>query len=283
MRTPARCLPLLFVCAIVVPTLVLAYLGLREVRDDGQRVAAEQQRVASLARQRFDAVVERALEALQRTGEATRPSPDPALRHVFALDHQGAWQVPRFSSGSATRLSSRVAAAVAAARQAEFAAGDCGAALSCYREIAAGCRGAERAVVLGEAARCAARRGDVEQSLRLYGEIAGRHPQARGEAGEHLVTLAWLRMAELHLQRGQHAAGLADLDTWRRAVEHGDCPVHAGSHYLVRHEGRPVSRGELLDQVWRYDELPTTRTVDNHVASLRAKLEPDASHPAHLL
>lgn len=53
--------------------------------------------------------------------------------------------------------------------------------------------------------------------------------------------------------------------------------------YLIRNEGRPVSRSELLDQVWGYDDPPTTRTIDNHVADIRAKLEEDPSHPAHIL
>lgn len=52
---------------------------------------------------------------------------------------------------------------------------------------------------------------------------------------------------------------------------------------LVSRAGEVVSRDELLDQVWGYDVMPTTRTVDNHIASLRAKLEVSASHPRHLL
>jgi DNA-binding response OmpR family regulator len=51
---------------------------------------------------------------------------------------------------------------------------------------------------------------------------------------------------------------------------------------LVARAGEVVSRGELLGEVWGYDSLPNTRTVDNHVASLRAKLEPDKSGPRHI-
>ena len=53
--------------------------------------------------------------------------------------------------------------------------------------------------------------------------------------------------------------------------------------FLIQNEGRPVSRDELLDQVWGYDALPTTRTVDNHVSEIRAKLEDDPSRPRHIL
>ena len=53
--------------------------------------------------------------------------------------------------------------------------------------------------------------------------------------------------------------------------------------HLAARGGDVVSRDELLDAVWGYDSVPTTRTVDNHVASLRAKLEDDPAEPRHLL
>jgi DNA-binding response OmpR family regulator len=46
---------------------------------------------------------------------------------------------------------------------------------------------------------------------------------------------------------------------------------------MAEGEGEPVSRERFLDTVWGYAAFPTTRTVDNHIASLRAKLE---KHPA---
>jgi DNA-binding response OmpR family regulator len=51
---------------------------------------------------------------------------------------------------------------------------------------------------------------------------------------------------------------------------------------LVARVGEVVTRGELLGEVWGYESLPNTRTVDNHVASLRAKLEPDKNGPRHI-
>ncbi len=44
-------------------------------------------------------------------------------------------------------------------------------------------------------------------------------------------------------------------------------------------QGEPVSRERFLDAVWGYTLFPTTRTVDNHVASLRRKIEPDPDQP----
>jgi DNA-binding response OmpR family regulator len=52
---------------------------------------------------------------------------------------------------------------------------------------------------------------------------------------------------------------------------------------LVAREGEVVSRTDLLHEVWGYDRFPTTRTVDNHLASLRSKLEEDPANPKHLL
>ena len=53
--------------------------------------------------------------------------------------------------------------------------------------------------------------------------------------------------------------------------------------YLVRHRGEIVTRDQLLDEVWGYDSTPVTRTVDNHIARLRQKIEPDPSAPQHII
>ena len=52
---------------------------------------------------------------------------------------------------------------------------------------------------------------------------------------------------------------------------------------LAGRAGQVVTRNELLDEVWGHECYPTTRTVDNHIASLRAKLEDDPSEPRHLI
>ena len=43
---------------------------------------------------------------------------------------------------------------------------------------------------------------------------------------------------------------------------------------LLRHPGEVITRERFLEEVWGYEELPTTRTVDNRVAGLRQKLSP---------
>lgn len=53
--------------------------------------------------------------------------------------------------------------------------------------------------------------------------------------------------------------------------------------FLAASPGRVFSREELLNEVWGYDNYPTTRTVDNHILRLRQKLESDPSHPRHFI
>jgi DNA-binding response OmpR family regulator len=53
--------------------------------------------------------------------------------------------------------------------------------------------------------------------------------------------------------------------------------------FLIKNAKRVVSRDELLNEVWVYQNYPRTRTVDNHILRLRKKLERDPSRPLHLL
>lgn len=53
--------------------------------------------------------------------------------------------------------------------------------------------------------------------------------------------------------------------------------------YLAKKPDHPVSRDELLDEVWGYTSYPTTRTVDNFVARIRQKVEDSPQNPRYLL
>jgi DNA-binding response OmpR family regulator len=52
--------------------------------------------------------------------------------------------------------------------------------------------------------------------------------------------------------------------------------------FLAARASEVVTRDELLNEVWGFENYPTTRTVDNHIASLRNKLEDDSAEPKHL-
>jgi DNA-binding response OmpR family regulator len=53
--------------------------------------------------------------------------------------------------------------------------------------------------------------------------------------------------------------------------------------YFANSPSRVISRDELLNEVWGYENYPNTRTVDNHVLRLRQKLEPDPVNPRYFL
>lgn len=53
--------------------------------------------------------------------------------------------------------------------------------------------------------------------------------------------------------------------------------------FIASRAGEVVRRDTLLGEVWGYDVDTTTRTVDNHIASLRAKIESNPQEPKHLI
>ncbi len=52
---------------------------------------------------------------------------------------------------------------------------------------------------------------------------------------------------------------------------------------LLRHAGRVLTRGQLIDRVWGSDYVGDTKTLDVHVKILRAKIEPDPGNPRYIL
>lgn len=87
---------------------------------------------------------------------------------------------------------------------------------------------------------------------------------------------------------GQLQFGEVRIDLVRQTATHGRQPLHltakefAMLRLLAEADGEPVSRERFLDVVWGYAAFPTTRTVDNHIASLRAKLEREPGKPRFL-
>lgn len=53
--------------------------------------------------------------------------------------------------------------------------------------------------------------------------------------------------------------------------------------YLIEHKGNTVTREQLLEDVWGYENYPSTRTVDTHIAKLRAKIGDSGSEPRFIL
>ncbi|MBA4149288.1 MAG: response regulator transcription factor [Verrucomicrobia bacterium] len=70
-------------------------------------------------------------------------------------------------------------------------------------------------------------------------------------------------------------------EAWRKKqAVHLTTKEFAMLRLLAEAEGEPVSRESFLDAVWGYTAFPTTRTVDNHIASLRQKIETDPNKPS---
>lgn len=80
---------------------------------------------------------------------------------------------------------------------------------------------------------------------------------------------------------------LVNFETYTAEV--GGSPVRMSHkefeilNYLNQHKNEVVSRYELLEKVWGYDESPTTRTVDNFMVKLRQKVETDPNDPRIIL
>jgi DNA-binding response OmpR family regulator len=53
--------------------------------------------------------------------------------------------------------------------------------------------------------------------------------------------------------------------------------------YLIRYEGKPVSRKSMLEEVWALHEDTDTRPIDNFIVRLRRYIEDDPKRPRHLL
>ena len=81
------------------------------------------------------------------------------------------------------------------------------------------------------------------------------------------------------------ALGEVRVDFVQQKAWRGKKPLHltakefAMLRLLAGAAGEPVSRERFLDIVWGYTAFPTTRTVDNHIASLRHKIERDPDQP----
>ena len=81
--------------------------------------------------------------------------------------------------------------------------------------------------------------------------------------------------------------GQVRIDLLAMEVRRSDRPVSLTAmefkvlKFFVSNPNRVISRDELLNQVWGYDNYPCTRTVDNHVLRLRQKLEAEMAHPVH--
>jgi len=133
--------------------------------------------------------------------------------------------------------------------------------------------------------------------LTAKGQVEDRVSGLDAGADDYLVkpfsTEELLARVRAVLRRTQRAtktpARLAlddvEIDLPRQTVTRRGKPIHltakefAMLRLMAEMPGEPITRERFLDIVWGYTAFPTTRTVDNHIASLRAKLEKNPDEP----
>ena len=106
----------------------------------------------------------------------------------------------------------------------------------------------------------------IKAVLRRAGE-AGNAPEASGE-----VTIGNLTV--------DFSTYDAYMDERAEPMSHKEFEL---LKYLWQHQGQTVSREELLNEAWGYEEFPTTRTVDNFILKLRKRIESDPARPRFIL
>jgi two-component system alkaline phosphatase synthesis response regulator PhoP len=87
----------------------------------------------------------------------------------------------------------------------------------------------------------------------------------------------------------QHRFGTVSVNFRKTEVRRDGQPVDLSAReflllkYFIEHREATLSRDELLNEVWGYHSMPSTRTVDVHVAWLRQKIEPNPKQPQYIL
>jgi len=97
------------------------------------------------------------------------------------------------------------------------------------------------------------------------------------------------RTKTLPQEQDRYAFGDVEVDLRGYQVRRGGKPIEFSGKefdllkYFLCHSGQTLSRDRLLDEVWGYENYPTTRTVDTHIVRIRQKLEPVPEDPRYFL
>jgi two-component system alkaline phosphatase synthesis response regulator PhoP len=106
---------------------------------------------------------------------------------------------------------------------------------------------------------------------------------------EALIRRVSTQTAAAGITGDSYRFGDVQVDFRKAEVTKADQPLDLSARefkllkYFVEHRGAALSRDELLNEVWGYNAMPSTRTVDVHVAWLRQKIEENPRHPQFIL
>ncbi|MGH9802259.1 MAG: winged helix-turn-helix domain-containing protein, partial [Blastocatellia bacterium] len=107
--------------------------------------------------------------------------------------------------------------------------------------------------------------------------------------GEAAKELAKETAKELAKEPESYAFGSITLDFKKYQAKKQNAPLQLSPRefellkYFIHHRGEAVTRDQLLDDVWGLTANVYTRTVDNHIAKLRHKIEDDPENPQYLI
>ena len=110
------------------------------------------------------------------------------------------------------------------------------------------------------------------------------------ETAELLARIeALLRRSRPDVEGGAFVFGEVRVDFRGVEVTRAGEPIELSAlefrllRHLIEHRGEVLSRDRLLDEVWGYGADVYSRTVDQHVATLRRKIEADPHRPRHIV
>lgn len=109
----------------------------------------------------------------------------------------------------------------------------------------------------------------------LLARIQARLRRANSYAGNGPLELIALGDIRIDLSEAIVIRPDGELDLTTREVEL--------VRYLISRANEPISRDDLLEQVWRYEYSTNTRTVDVHISKLRSKIELTPDEPRYLV
>jgi two-component system alkaline phosphatase synthesis response regulator PhoP len=110
----------------------------------------------------------------------------------------------------------------------------------------------------------------IELVARLEALMRRRSPAARGAAGTYRFGDITVDLRRMEVIRAGQPLDVSALE-------------FKLLRYFIEHRGATLTRDTLLADVWGYDEMPLTRTVDVHIAGLRQKIEPNPKSPAYIV